>query len=66
MKARVKPDHRYAVVTAFTGHEYVKAEWRDVPGGLETEAARHPYLETQAEPENKPAPAEPKRNRRAK
>lgn len=64
MKARVKPDYRYAVVTAFTGHEYIKAEWRDVPAGKECEALRHPHLEIDAGPDTVPAPA--KRTRRAK
>lgn len=45
MEARVKQDNRYKVVTAFSGREYVKYEWRSVPAEYLVDAARHPYLE---------------------
>jgi hypothetical protein len=44
MKAKVKEDSRYGVVTAFSGIEFVKSEWRDVPSGKEEEARVHPFL----------------------
>lgn len=44
MKARVKQSSRYGIITAFTGREYVKYEWRLVPDGCEDEAAKHPFL----------------------
>lgn len=34
-------------VTAFTGREYVRYEFRPVPVGCEDEARRNPYLELQ-------------------
>jgi hypothetical protein len=45
MEAKVNQSSRYGTVTAFSGHEYVKYEWRIVPAGHEEEAARHPSLE---------------------
>jgi hypothetical protein len=62
MQARVKPDHRYAVLIAFTGREFVKSEWRPVPVGMEREAQQHPWLETKTEPEKQSG----KTTRRAK
>jgi hypothetical protein len=62
MKARVKADSRFGVVMAFTGREYTKREWRDVPPGYEAEAGRHPYLELEEAAESTPEetkPAEP-------
>lgn len=34
-------------VVAFSGVEYVKYEWRDVPPGFESQAESHPYLEVE-------------------
>lgn len=45
MQARVKQDHRWKSVVAFSGHEFIKGEWREVPVGCELEAERHPFLE---------------------
>ena len=45
MDARVKQDHRWKSVTAFSGVEFVKAEYREVPKGFEKEAQAHPFLE---------------------
>lgn len=45
MQARVKKDSRYGSITAFSGLEFVKTEWRPVPVGKEKEAERNPYLE---------------------
>lgn len=45
MKARVKQNHRWPSVVAFSGIEYVKGEWRDVSPQNEQEALIHPYLE---------------------
>lgn len=45
MEARVKQSSRYGTITAFSGSEYVKYEWRIVPAGKEEEAAQHPSLE---------------------
>lgn len=47
MQAKVKKDYRYPAVTAFSGLEFVKFEWRAVPAFAEDEAKRHPALETQ-------------------
>lgn len=44
MLAKVKPESRYGVVTAFSGVEFVKSEWRAVPSGKEQEAKAHPLL----------------------
>jgi len=32
---------------AFSGHEYIRSEWRDVPAGFEDQAKNHPLLDTQ-------------------
>ena len=47
MLARVKQDYAAGPVTAFSGLEYVRSEWRDVPAGFEEQAKNHPLLETQ-------------------
>ena len=47
MQAKVKKDYRYPAVTAFSGLEYVKFEFRAVPAFAEDEAKRHPALEIQ-------------------
>lgn len=48
-------------VIAFGGFEFVENEWRNVPLGHEAEAAQHPYLEIEQEPEPVaiPEPVEP-------
>lgn len=57
MKAKSK---RFSSVTAFSGLEFVRYEWRDVPIGFEDEAQRNPFLELQedapVEPETTPEP----------
>lgn len=45
MNARVKQSSRYGTMTAFTGFEFVKYEWRPVPAGCEDEARKHLYLD---------------------
>jgi hypothetical protein len=45
MFARVKADHRYPVVKAFSGQIFVKYEYRPVPKGCEKEAEAHPYFD---------------------
>lgn len=47
MLARVKQDYLAGPVTAFSGHEYVRSEWREVPAGFEEQAKNHPLLDTQ-------------------
>jgi hypothetical protein len=54
MDARVNQTSRYGSVVAFSGHEFVKYEWRTVPAGFELEAERHPSLEVKADPEPEP------------
>lgn len=44
MKAK---SNRFGSVTAFSGLEYVRYEWRDVPKGFEVEARGNPFLELQ-------------------
>jgi hypothetical protein len=47
MLARVKQDYLAGPVIAFSGREYVRSEWREVPAGFEDQAQNHPLLETQ-------------------
>lgn len=47
MLARVKQDYLAGSVTAFSGREYIRSEWREVPAGFEEQAKSHPLLETQ-------------------
>jgi hypothetical protein len=47
MNARVSSKSRYGSINAFSGHEYVKYEWRAVPEGQEDSARKNPYLEVQ-------------------
>ena len=47
MLARVKQDYTAGPVMAFSGREYVRSEWREVPAGFEEQAKSHPLLETQ-------------------
>lgn len=46
MQARIKQDARYASLSFFSGVEFTKSEWRDVPTGREFEAVNNDYLET--------------------
>ena len=56
MRARVV-NYPSVSITACTGVEFVRYEWRNVPPGREAEAERHPYLEIeQVEPELVPEP----------
>jgi len=47
MLARVKQDYAAGPVMAFSGREYVRSEWREVPAGFEDQAKNHPLLDTQ-------------------
>ena len=47
MLARVKQDYLAGPVTAFSGREYVRSEWREVPAGFEEQAKTNPLLDTQ-------------------
>lgn len=44
MKAKVRQESRYGIITAFSGVEFIKSEWREVPSGKEDEARAHPLL----------------------
>lgn len=46
MQARIKQDARYGVLSFFSGHEFTKREWRDVPAGHEAEAQANEWLDT--------------------
>jgi len=61
LQAKVKPEYRFGnSLQAFSRHEFIKSEWRDVPAGFEEQARAHEWLETrdrpQAEPEVEEAP----------
>ena len=45
MQARVNPKSRYGRISAFSGLEYVKFEWRHVPPQFEASARQNEYLE---------------------
>lgn len=45
MQARVNQQSRYGRVSAFSGMEYVKFEWRYVPPQFEDSARQNEYLE---------------------
>lgn len=45
MQARVKKTSRYGVANLFSGHEFVKFEWRKVPEGFEEQARTNDLLE---------------------
>jgi hypothetical protein len=47
MLARVKQEYLAGPVMAFSGREYVRSEWREVPAGFEEQAKSHPLLDTQ-------------------
>ena len=58
MQARVRSDYRFSVVTAFTGREFIKGEWRLVPAGCEDEAIHHIALDVQDDPQPLPVAKE--------
>lgn len=45
LQAKVKDNYMLGNVTAFSGLEYVKGEWREVPPGYEDQVLVHPYLD---------------------
>jgi hypothetical protein len=47
MLARVRQDYAAGAVMAFSGREYVRSEWREVPAGFEEQARNHELLEIQ-------------------
>jgi hypothetical protein len=47
MLARVRQDYAAGAVMAFSGREYVRSEWREVPAGFEEQAKNHELLEVQ-------------------
>jgi Transcription termination factor len=53
-EARVKQDYLMGPVMAFSGHEYVKYEWRPVPLGSEKEAQAHALLDIRLIGEGEP------------
>ena len=55
MQARVKLSSRYGSITAFSGLEFVKYEWRNVPAGKDEEAKRNPYLELEGGEKEQPS-----------
>lgn len=48
LEAMVNDKTRHSTVNAFSGHEYVRYEWRAVPAGFEAQAQAHPYLSVRA------------------
>jgi hypothetical protein len=43
-EAQVNQRTRHSTVIAFSGAEFVRYEWRDVPAGFEAQAEAHPFL----------------------
>lgn len=61
MRARVNKAWRWKSILALGGCEFVKGEYRPVPGDQEDEARKHPYLEIEPEAEKpEPEPEKPK------
>ncbi len=59
-EAKVKDDYRAGPVLAFSGHEYIRNEWRPVPLGSEKEAQAHALLDVRlAEPRKAGTPSQP-------
>lgn len=56
LEARVKQDYFLAHISAFSGLEFVKSEWRPVPAGLEDQARNHELLEVREVKTKTPAP----------
>lgn len=63
LEAKVKDSYTMGAVTAFSGREYVRSEWRLVPVGSEEAAQAHPLLDVREfgvpHPEEVPASPEP-------
>jgi len=49
MRAMVTESHRFRVITACSGREFVKGSYRLVPAGYEAEALANPLLEIEAD-----------------
>ena len=45
LEARVKQDYKAGPIMAFSGHEYVRYEWRPVPTGCENQAIESIFLD---------------------
>jgi hypothetical protein len=45
LEAKVKDNYMFGNITAFSGLEYTKGEWRKVPVGMEDQALVHPFLD---------------------
>lgn len=45
LEAIINHKTRHGTLTAFSGSEYVRYEWRPVPAGYEAQAEAHPYLD---------------------
>jgi hypothetical protein len=45
LEARVRQDLKSGPLNAFSGHEYVRYEWRPVPDGFEDQAKVNKFLE---------------------
>lgn len=54
LEARVKSNYAYGNVIAFSGLEYTKKEWRQVPPGFENQAIVHPLLDVRNAETEKP------------
>ena len=45
LEAKVKDSYNMGPIVAFSGHEYIRNEWRPVPVGFEPAAIVHPMLD---------------------
>lgn len=45
LEAKVRDSYNMGPVIAFSGHEYIRGEWRPVPSGFEPAALAHELLE---------------------
>jgi len=45
LEAKVKDTYNMGPIVAFSGHEYIRTEWRPVPAGSEPAALVHPLLD---------------------
>jgi len=45
LEAKVKDTYQMGPVVAFSGHEFIRNEWRDVPAGFGPAALVHPLLD---------------------
>jgi len=66
MLARVKKDYRWKLVTAFSGVEFTKDEYRPVPTGFESAAQAHEALEVAVEQTPNPETVDAPRKRGGK